>query len=133
MRNGSDPSPQDDAPGVLEIKVWFFTRKYPKIAPNELFNVITSSFRDVPFFKVWKADNNEKYINITTHSTKLNPGVNYHQVEADLKVMEGEDPSSSVVNFRIIPTLTGIVSQYELFTNVSVNDKFAKHVANLIF
>jgi hypothetical protein len=54
-------------------------------------------------------------------------------VEVDLQVMEGKDPSSSVVNFRIMPTLTGIVSQYELFTNVDVNDKFAKYIANMVF
>ncbi len=87
----------------------------------------------MPFFKVWKVDNSERYINLTTHSIRLNPRVNYHQVEVDLKVMKGKDPSSSVVNIRIMPTLTGIVSQYELFTNVDVSDKFAKYVANLVF
>ena len=134
MHNGSDPSPsQDDAPGVLDIKVWFFTREYSNSDPSVLFNAISKSMQDVPFFKVWKVDNDERCINLTTHSIRLNPKVQYHQVEIDLQVIEGKDPSSSVVNFRIIPTLTGIVSQYELFTHVDVNDKFAKYVANMVF
>lgn len=134
MRNGPDPSPsQEDEYGMFDIKVWLFTREYPNIAPDSMFNAVSKSVQDVPFFKVWKVDKNERYINLTTHSIRLDPKINYHQVEVDLQVMEGKDPSSSVVNFRIIPTLTGIVSQYELFTNVNVNDKFAKYVANLIF
>lgn len=89
--------------------------------------------QDVPFFKVWKVDNNERSINLTTHSIRLSPKVKYHQVEVDLQVIEGKEPSSSVVNFRIIPTLTGIVSQFELFTNVDVSAKFAKYVSDLVF
>jgi hypothetical protein len=54
-------------------------------------------------------------------------------VQADLKVLEGKDPSSSVVNIRIMPTLIGVLSLSEVFRNVDVIDKFAKHVANLIF
>ena len=134
MRNGSDPSPPgDDASGVLDIKVWFFTREYSNSDPSVLFNAISKSMQEVPFFKVWKVDDDERYVNLTTHSIGLNPKVKYHQVEVDLQVMEGKDPSSSVVNFRIMPTLTGIVSQYELFTNVDVNDKFAKYIANMVF
>ena len=134
MRNGSDPSPSEDDPsGVLDIKVWFFTREYANTDRNVLFNAISKSMQDVPFFKVWKADADERYINLTTHSIGLNPKVKYHQVEVDLQVMEGKDPSSSVVNFRIMPTLTGIVSQYELFTHIDVNDKFAKYIANMVF
>jgi hypothetical protein len=134
MRNGSDPSPsEDDASGVLDIKVWFFTREYPNTDRNVLFNAISKSMQEVPFFKIWKVDDDERCVNLTTHSIVLNPKVKYHQVEVDLQVMEGKDPSSSVVNFRIMPTLTGIVSQYELFTNVDVNDKFAKHIANMVF
>jgi hypothetical protein len=78
-------------------------------------------------------DFGERYIDLTTHSIRLDPKVNYHQVEVDVKVLEGKDPSSSVVNIRIMPTLIGIVSLYEVFTNIDVNDKFAKHVANMIF
>ncbi|HKU49315.1 MAG TPA: hypothetical protein VJP79_05150 [Nitrososphaera sp.] len=133
MRNGPDPSPQDDGSRVLDIKIWVFTREYPSIAPTVLFNAISKSMQDVPFFKVWKVDDGERYINLTTHSIRLDPKFRYHQVEVDLQVVKGKDPSSSVANFRIIPTLTGIVSKYELFTNVDVNDKFAKHVASLIF
>jgi hypothetical protein len=54
-------------------------------------------------------------------------------VQADLKVLEGKDPSSSVVNIRIMPTLIGVLSLSEVFRNVDVNDKFAKRVANLVF
>jgi hypothetical protein len=50
-----------------------------------------------------------------------------------VKVLEGKDPSSSVVHIRITPTLIGVLSKYEIFTNVDVNDKFAKYAANLIF
>lgn len=134
MRNGSDPSPsRDGTSGVLDIKVWFFTREYPNTDPSVLFNAISKSMQDVPFFKVWKVDNNERSINLTTHSIRLSPKVKYHQVEVDLQVIEGKEPSSSVVNFRIIPTLTGIVSQFELFTNVDVSAKFAKYVSDLVF
>ena len=134
MRNDYDCSPpENDTYGVLDIKVWFFTRVYPKIDPNVLFSVISRSMEEVPFFKVWKVDNDERHINLTTHSIGLDQRAKYHQVEVDLQVAKGKDPSSSVVNFRIIPTLTGIVSQYELFTNVDVNDKFAKHIANMVF
>ncbi len=70
---------------------------------------------------------------MTTHSIRLSPSVNYHQVQADVKVLEDKEPSSSVVIIRITPTLIGVISMYEIFTNVDVNDKFAKYVANLIF
>lgn len=135
MRNAPDPSPsQVDDYGVIDIKVWIFTREYPNIAPDSLFNAVSKSMQGVPFFKVWKADNNERYINLTTHSIRLDPKVKYHQVEVDLQVKEGRAPPyTSVVNFRIIPTLTGVLSRYEVFTNIDVNDKFAKYVANLIF
>ena len=43
-----------------------------------------------------------------------------------MKVLEGKDPSSSVVNIRIMPTLIGIHSMYEVFTKVDVNNKFAR-------
>jgi hypothetical protein len=134
MHNIPDPPPsQDDAPRALDIRVWLFTRDYPNIAPDVLFNAISNSMQGVSVFKVWKVDSNERYINLTTHSIRLDPKVKYHQVEVDLQVVKGKNPASSVVNFRIIPTLTGIVSQYELFTNVGVNDKLANHVADLIF
>lgn len=118
---------------MLDIKIWFFTREYPNTRPNILFDAISKSMQEVPFFRVWKVDHDKRYINLTTHSIRPNPKVRYHQVEVDMQVMEGKDSSTSVVNFRIIPTLTGIVSQYELFTNADVNDKFAKYVANMIF
>jgi hypothetical protein len=135
MRNYlPDPQPSaSEGYGVLDIKVWLFTREYQDITPNALFSAISASVREVPFFKVWKVDDDERSINLTTHSIRLNPKLKYHQVEVDMQVVEGKDPSSSVVNFRIIPTLTGIVSQYELFTNVDVNDKFAKYISDLIF
>ena len=103
------------------------------MSPVTLFNALSKSLQDFPFFKVWKVDNDKRYIDITTHSIRLNPGVDYHQVQADVKVLEGKDPSSSVVNIRITPTLIGVLSKYEVFTNVDVNDKFARYVANLIF
>lgn len=118
---------------VFHHKIWSFTREYPNIPPNTLFNAIAKSLQDFPFFRVWKADNSERYIELTTHSIRLNPGVDYHQVQADVKVLEGKDPSSSVVNIRITPTLIGVTSMYEVFANVDVNDKFANYVANLIF
>lgn len=135
MRNGPDLSPTqvDDFPRVLDINVWLFTKQYPNIPPNALFDAIAKSLQDAPFFKVWKVDNDKKYIDLTTHSIRLNPSVNYHQVQAEVKILEGKDPSSSVVNIRITPTLTGVLSKYEAFTNVDVNDKFANYVANLIF
>ena len=132
--NGPDPSQsQADDYGIFDIKVWLFTREYQNITPDSLFNAISKSMQDVSVFKVWKVDNNEKYINLTTHSIRLDPTVKYHQVEVDLQIKEGRTPYSSVVNFRIIPTLTGALSRYEVFTNIDVNDKFANHVADLIF
>ena len=134
MRNGPDPSPsQEDDYGMFDIKVWLFTREYPHIDPDSLFNAVSKSMQGGPFFKVWKVNDNERYINLTTHSIRLDPRVKYHQVEVDLQVMDGRAPYSSVVNFRIIPTLTGALSRYEIFTNIDVNDKFAKYVADLIF
>jgi hypothetical protein len=124
------PSRTDD---VFHIKAWSFTREYPNISPDTLFNVLSKSLQDFPFFKVWQVDNDKRYIEMTTHSIRLNPGVDYHQVQADVKVLEGKDPSSSVVIIRITPTLIGVISLYEVFTNIDVNDKFAKYVANLIF
>lgn len=135
MLNSPNPAPSrrvDDDLNALD-KAWFFTREYPNILPNTLFNAIAKSLQDVPFFKVWKVDNTERYIDLTTHSIRLNATANNHQVQADMKVLEGKDPSSSVVNIRIMPTLIGILSLYEVFTNVDVNDKFAEYVANLIF
>lgn len=125
---------QSRADGDLNAldKAWVFTREYPNVLADALFDIVAKSLQDVPFFKVWKADNKGRYIDLTTHSIRLSPKVNYHQVDVDLKVMEVRD-SSSVLNIRVMPTLTGIVSLYELFTNVDVNDKFAKHVVNLIF
>jgi hypothetical protein len=133
MFNSPDPTPSraGDELNALD-KAWFFTREYPNISPNALFNSIAKSLQQIRFFKVWKVDNSERYIDLTTHSIRLNPRVNYHQVQADLKVLEGRDPSCSVVNIRIMPTLIGVLSLYEVFTNVDVNEKFAKHVANLI-
>lgn len=134
MFNSPHPAPSkvDDELNALD-KAWFFTREYPSIPPNALFNAMAMSLQEFPFFKVWKVDNSERYIDLITHSIRLDPGVNYHQVQADVKVLEGKDPSSSVVNIRIMPTLIGVLSQYEVFTNVDVNDKFAKYVADLIF
>ena len=135
MFNGPDPVPSrlDDVSNALDIRAWFFTREYPNIPPNTMFGAIAKSFQDFPFFKVWKVDNSERYIELTTHSIRLNETVENHQVQADVKVLEGKDPSSSVVNIIITPTLIGVLSLYEIFTNVNVNDKFAKYVANLIF
>jgi hypothetical protein len=134
MRNSPDPAPSrvDDELNALD-KAWFFSREYQNYPPNALFNATAKSLQEYPSFKVWKVDNSERYIHLTTHSIKLNPTSDNHQVEADFKVLEGKDPSSSVVNIRIMPTLIGVLSQYEVFTNVDVNDKFAKYVANLIF
>lgn len=132
MFNSPDPAPSR-VDYVFHIKAWSFTREYPNIRPNSLFDAMAKSLQDTPFFKVWKVDNSKRYIDLTTHSIRLNPSVNYHQVEADVNVLEGKDPSSSVVNIRITPTLIGVLSLYEAFTNVDVNDKFAKYVANLIF
>lgn len=129
----SAPTQVDDIPGVIDIKVWFFTRQYPNISPNALFIAMAKSLQDTPFFKVWKVDNDKKYINLTTLSIRLNPKLNYHQVEADVNVLEGKDPLSSIVNIRITPTLIGVISRYEVFTNVPVNKKFAKYAADLIF
>ena len=125
---------QSRADGDLNAldKAWVFTREYPNVLADALFDIVAKSLQDVPFFKVWKVDNKERYIDLTTHSIRLSPKVNYHQVDVDLKVMEVRD-SFSVLNTRVMPTLTGVVSLYELFTNVDVNDKFAKHVVNLIF
>lgn len=131
MFNSPDPAPSRD--DVLHIKAWSFTREYPNKSPDTLFKAMSKSLQDFPFFKVWKVDNDRRYIDMTTHSIRLNPGVDYHQVQADVKVLEGKDPSSSVVITRITPTLIGVISLYEVFTNVDVNDKFAKYVANLIF
>lgn len=134
MLNSPDPAPSRvDVPNPLDIRAWFFTREYPDIPPNALFSAIAKSFRNVPFFKVWKVDNSTRYIELTTHSIRLSATVENHQVQADLKVLEGKDPSSSVVNIIITPTLIGVLSLYKAFTNVDVNDKFAKYVANLIF
>jgi hypothetical protein len=132
MFNSPDPAPSR-VDEVFYIKAWSFTKEYPNMPSNALFDAIAKSLQDTPFFKVWKVDNGKRYIDLTTHSIRLDPSVNYHQVEADVNVLEGKDPSSSVVSIRITPTLIGVLSQYEVFTNVDVNDKFAKYVANLIF
>jgi hypothetical protein len=135
MLNSPDSAPSrvDDVPNPFDIRAWFFTREYPNIPPNTLFSAIVKSFQDFPFFKVWKVDNSKRYIELTTHSIRLNATVENHQVQADVKVLEGKDPSSSVLNIIITPTLIGVLSLYEGFTNVDVNDKYAKYVANLIF
>jgi len=134
MRNSPDPAPSRVNDDLYALdKAWFFTREYPNILQNTLFNAIAKSLQDVPFFKVWRVDNTERYIDLTTHSIRLNPGVSYHQVQAEVKVLEGKDPSSSVLIIRITPTLIGVISLYRVFTNVDVNEKFAEHVANLIF
>jgi len=133
MFNSPDPAPSRVDDDFFPIKAWSFTREYPNISPETLINAMSKSLQDFPFFKVWKVDNDRRYIDITTHSIRLKPGVDYHQVQADVKVLEGKDPSSSVVNIIITPTLIGVLSLYEIFTNVNVNDKFAKYVANLIF
>lgn len=102
------------------------------MSPDTLFNAMSKSLQEFSFFKVWKVDNDRRYIDLTSNSIRLNPDVDYHQVQADVKVLEGKDPSSSVVIIRITPTLIGVISMYETCTNVDVNDKFAKYVANLI-
>lgn len=135
MFNSLDPAPSrvDDVfPIKSWSKAWSFTREYPNISPDRLFNAMSKSLQDLPFFKVWKVDNDKRYIDLTSHSIGLSSDVDHHQVRADVKVLEGKDPSSSVVIIRIIPTLIGVVSMYEVLTNVDVNDKFARYVANLI-
>lgn len=134
MRNSPDPAPSrvDDDLYALD-KAWFFTREYPNVLPNTFFKAIAKSLQNVPFFKVWRVDNSERYIDLTTHSITLNPGVDYHQVQAEVKVLEGREPSSSTLIIRITPTLIGVISLYRVFTNIDVNEKFAEHVANLIF
>lgn len=135
MFNGPDPapSPVDDIFHTISWdRAWSFTREYPNISPDTLFNAMSKSLQDFAFFKVWKVDNDKRYIDLTSHSIRLNPDVDYHQVHADVKVSEGKNPSSSVVIIRITPTLIGFVSMNEVVTNVEVNDKFAKYVANLI-
>lgn len=118
---------------MFAFRVWSFTREYPDMPSDRLFYSVAKSLQDFPFFKVWKVDSDKRYIDMTTHSIRLQPGVDYHQVQADVTVLEGKGPSSSVVNVRITPTLIGVLSKYEIFTNVDVNDKFAKYAANLIF
>ena len=127
-----DPAPSRADDEVID-KAWVFVREYLNVSPDALFDAARKSLEDTRSFKVWKVDDVERFINLTTHSLRLDPKVRNHQVEVDLQVVAGKDPASSVVNFRIIPTLTGIVSQYELFTNADVNAKFARLVADLIF
>jgi len=135
MHNSYDPASLkvDNVPSPLDIRAWSFTKEYPTIPPKVLFDSVAKSLQDTPFFKVWKVDNEDRYIEMTTHSIRLNPGVDYHQVQADVKVLEGKNPSSSFIIIRITPTLIGVISLYEMFTNIDVNDKFAKYIANLIF
>ena len=134
MLNRPQPTrlPRDDDLEALD-KAWFFTREYPKSSPKALFDAVVPSLRDAPFLKIWKVDNSERYIELTTHSIQLQAGARTHQVQADLKILEGKEPFCSIVNIRIMPTLIGVISLYEVFTNVNVNDAFAKHVAHLIF
>src|SRR3989442_5294425 len=121
--NSPDPAPSQ-VDNVFNIKAWSFTREYPTMSPVTLFNAMSKSLQDFPFFKVWKADNDKRYIDMTTHSIRLNPGVDYHQVQADVNVLEGKDPSSSVVNIRTPPTPVEGPSKHEDFTNVHVDSEF---------
>lgn len=94
---------------------------------------MTKPLQEMPFFKVWKVDNDARYIDLTTHSLRLDTAVSHHQVQAEMIVLEDEDPSSSVIHIRIMPTLIGIFSLYDVFVNVDVNYEFAEYVADLIF
>ena len=136
MMSGSiDPPSRSQADDELYAidRAWFFTKEYSSIPASALFSAISKSAQEVAVFKVWKVDDSERYMELTTHSIKLSPGAKNHQVQADIKVLEGKNPSSSVLNIRIMPTLIGVHSLYEIFTNVDVDRKFAEHVANLIF
>jgi hypothetical protein len=131
MRNSPDPAPSREDHDLY--KIWHFSRKYPDITPTILFSAMTKPLQEMPFFKVWKVDNDARYIDLTTHSLRLDTAVSNHQVQAEMIVLEGEDPSSSVIHIRIMPTLIGIFSLYDVFVNVDVNYEFAEHVADLIF
>jgi hypothetical protein len=135
MFNAPAPAPSrvDDVFHTISWdRAWSFTREYPNISPDSLFNALSKSLQGFSSFKVWKVDNERRYIDLTSHSIRLEPGVDHHQVQADVKVLEGKDPSSSAVIIRITPTLIGVASMYEVATNVDIDDKFAKYVANLI-
>jgi hypothetical protein len=76
MHNSPDPgtSRVDDELNALD-KAWFFTREYPNTPPDTLFNAIAKDLQDASIFKVWKVDNSDRYIDLTTHSLRINPGV----------------------------------------------------------
>jgi hypothetical protein len=131
MRNSPNPAPSREDHDLY--KIWHFSREYPDITPTILFGAMTKSLQEMPFFKVWKVDNDARYIDLTTHSLRLDTAVSNHQVQAEMIVLEGEDPSSSVIHIRIMPTLIDIFSLYDVFVNVDVNYEFAAHVADLIF
>lgn len=132
MSNSPDPAPPRDD-DLFNYKVWHFSREYPNIPQNVLFSATAKSMQEIPFFKIWKVDNDTRYIDMTTHSLRLNTAASNHQVQVDMIVLEGKDPSSSVIHIRIMPTLIGIFSLYDVFVNVDVNNEFAEYVANLIF
>jgi hypothetical protein len=131
MRNSYDPAPSKEDHDLY--KIWHFSREYPNIPPNMLFSGMAKSLQEMPFFKVWKVDNDARYIDMTTDSLRLNADVRNQQVQAEMIVLEGKDPSSSVIHIRIMPTLIGIFSLYDIFVNIDADHKFAEYVANLIF
>jgi hypothetical protein len=127
-----DPAPSRADDEVID-KAWVFVREYLNVSPDALFDALRKSLEDTRSFKVWKVDDDARYIDATTHSIRLKAKIKYHQVQVDAVVLDGKDASSSVLNIRITPTLVGIFSLYDIFMNVEVNGEFAEYVANLIF
>jgi hypothetical protein len=127
-----DPAPSRADDEVID-KAWVFVREYLNVSPDALFDAARKSLEDTRSFKVWKVDDDARYIDATTHSIRLKAKIKYHQVQVDAVVLDGKHASSSVLNIRITPTLVGIFSLYDVFMNVEVNGKFAEYVANLIF
>ena len=127
-----DPAPARADDEAID-KAWVFVREYHNLTPDALFDAARKSLEDTHSFKVWKVDDDARYIDATTHSIRLKANVSNHQVQIDAAVLDGKDASSSVLNIRITPTLVGIFSLYDAFVNIEVNGEFAEYVANLIF
>src|SRR5687767_9313948 len=49
----------------------FLTRDYQHITQDKLFKAVLKSLEEIPYFKIWKIDENSKSIDMTTYSTNL--------------------------------------------------------------
>jgi len=82
-----------------------YSRAYPAIPPEYLFSILVQLLKSSNSFKVWKADETARHINMTTYPQLL--GVTNRREQIDVYVVDGEggaiNTTLPIVQIKVTP------------------------------